>query len=70
MKQQVDSPKHYNFSKLEVIDVVEAWNLNFNEGNVLKYLARHKYKSNPLEDLKKARWYLNRIISNLEEDQA
>jgi hypothetical protein len=32
------------------------------QGNALKYLWRHQYKSNPIEDLKKAQWYINKII--------
>lgn len=37
--------------------------MGFNEGNVIKYVSRHKYKGKPLEDLKKARFYLDRLIA-------
>lgn len=58
----VFSPKHYTAGKYEVIDVIEDWNLNFRLANTIKYIARHKHKGKPLEDLKKALWYLQREI--------
>lgn len=61
-RSAVDHPKHYNVGGIEVIDAIEAWKLGFNLGNVVKYVARADYKSNPLEDLKKAKWYLEREI--------
>lgn len=61
-RSAVDHPKHYNVGSIEVIDAIEAWKLGFNLGNVVKYVARADYKSNPLEDLKKAKWYLEREI--------
>ena len=64
----VDHPDHYNQGKIEVIDAIEDWDLNFNEGNVVKYVARHRHKINPLEDLKKAKWYLDRIIRKYEDN--
>ncbi|MEC8392287.1 MAG: DUF3310 domain-containing protein, partial [Actinomycetota bacterium] len=36
-------------------------------GNVVKYVARHRHKSEPLEDLKKAKWYLDRLVAQLED---
>jgi len=62
----VDHPRHYNEGGVEVIDAIEAWRLGFHLGNVVKYVARANYKGKPLEDLKKARWYLNRAIEKLE----
>ena len=58
----VNSPKHYTSGKYEVIDVIEDWDLNFRLANAIKYIARHKHKGKPLEDLKKALWYLEREI--------
>lgn len=46
----VNSPKHYNQGNIEVIDAIEDWGLDFNLGNVIKYVARAKYKDNELED--------------------
>lgn len=58
----INHPKHYTFGKLEVIAVIEDWRLNFNLGNVVKYIARAPHKEKYLEDLKKAKWYLEREI--------
>lgn len=66
MKDNVNNPKHYNFGSIEVIDAIEDWDLGFHAGNVVKYVARYRHK-NGLEDLKKARWYLERLIQNLEK---
>jgi hypothetical protein len=62
----VNHPSHYNQGTMEVIDAIEGLDLDFNAGNVLKYIARYKFKDSPLEDLKKAQWYLSRIIRNEE----
>lgn len=63
----VDHPDHYNVGGIEVIDAIEAWGCGFNDGNAIKYIARYKYKGNPIEDLKKARWYIDREIQRLEK---
>lgn len=64
-KENVDHPDHYlKDSGHEVIDVIEAWNLNFSLGNAIKYIARAG-KKNPdkhNEDLEKAIWYIQRAI--------
>ena len=65
-REAVNHPPHYNQGNIEVIDAIEDWGLDFNAGNVIKYVARHKHKAEPLEDLKKARWYLDRIIKGIE----
>jgi len=55
-------------SGLEAIDYIEAFNLNFNLGNVVKYITRAgKKTAEPLEDLEKARWYINREIERLRD---
>ena len=61
MSDDVNSPKHYNVSDLEVITVIEDWGLGFHMGNVLKYVARAESK-NKKQDLKKARWYMQRML--------
>lgn len=63
----VNDPAHYRVGGVEVIDVIEAYELDFHVGNTVKYLLRHRFKGHPLEDLKKARWYLDRRILQLEE---
>lgn len=60
----VNHPSHYTqYEKLEVIDLTEQ--MNFNRGNVIKYVARAAFKGSELEDLKKAEWYLKREIARL-----
>jgi len=66
-KDNVNSPAHYITGGIETIDFIEAKSLNYNLGNVVKYVSRSDYKGKKLEDLKKARWYLCREISNLEK---
>lgn len=66
-KSNVYSPSHYNTGKIEVIDAIDDWNLGFYEGNIVKYVARAKHKGKQLEDLKKAHWYLERLINSLEQ---
>lgn len=71
MTEKVDHPSHYrskNGYDIEVIDVIGAFAnvIDFDIGNVLKYVCRWQYK-NGLEDLKKARWYLDHAIKKLEE---
>lgn len=70
----VNHPSHYMQGAIETIDYMEACLTpeEFQGGckmNILKYVSREKYK-NGLEDLKKAQWYLNRLISHLEKQQA
>lgn len=61
----VNHPPHYNTGKIEVIAVIEDWNLGFHDGNAVKYIARAAHKGNQIQDLEKARWYLDRLIANL-----
>lgn len=58
-RDKINHPSHYNQGKYEVIDVIEDWKLNFTLGCVIKYLARASYKEEEVQDLQKARWYLN-----------
>ena len=71
----VNHPSHYKAKNgMEVIDVIEAFTANLegyeatHTGNVIKYICRWKEK-NGLEDLRKAQWYLNRLIKNIEENK-
>ena len=57
---------HYENKAIQPIEFIEANNLGFHEGNVIKYVTRYKDK-NGLEDLLKAKWYLDRLIDNLEK---
>jgi hypothetical protein len=62
MSDSVNHPGHYGgeWNPYEVINVVVAWGLNFNLGNVVKYVSRAGKNGDALEDLRKARWYLDR----------
>ena len=67
MEDYVRHPKHYNQSKIEAIEAIKAaLGEGFHyylRGQVFKYLWRCEYKGNRLEDLRKAQWYLNRLIA-------
>jgi len=58
----VNSPPHYTTGGIETIDFIEAKQLNYNLGNVVKYITRADHKGNRVEDLRKAKWYLEREI--------
>ena len=62
--EPVDHPEYYN-QGIEAIDYIESHNLNFNRGNVVKYLTRAGLKDSEIEDLEKALWYLNREIQRV-----
>lgn len=68
-REQVDHPAHYGGADnpYEAIKVIEAWGLGFCLGNAVKYIARTGKKEDALTDLRKARWYLDREIANLEK---
>jgi len=67
VSDNVNHPSHYKVGGIEVIDFIEAKNLSYHLGNVIKYITRADYKGKRIEDLKKAQWYLNREIANLEK---
>ena len=71
MTDPVNKPAHYNSGKIECIDAIFESMSNeefcgYLKGNVLKYVWRYRYKGKPVEDLKKARWYLDRLIDSYE----
>lgn len=75
MKDNINHPEHYKTENgLETIDVIEAFTEGLqggeatSTGNILKYMCRWK-KKNGLEDLKKAQWYLNRLIDSVQSRQ-
>lgn len=67
--ESVDHPMHYGGADdpYEAIKVIEAWGLDFHLGNCVKYVCRAGNKGSALEDLRKARWYLDRCIRNMEK---
>lgn len=68
----VEHPSHYNMGGIEVIDAIKAWGFGegFNRGNAIKYIARagRKDPAKEIEDLKKARWYIDAEIDRLMEE--
>ena len=60
------NPKHYSEMKISPLEYIKANELEWNVGNVIKYISRYKMK-NGLEDLKKSRWYLDDLIKDMEE---
>ena len=63
----VNKPAHYTQGNIECIDYIDDKNFGFYEGQVIKYVTRAKHKNNEIEDLRKAHWYLTRLIANLEK---
>ena len=66
----VNAPAHYLHGRKETIDVITDCMTSdefhgYLKGNILKYVARYKFKGEPLEDLQKAQWYLNRLIQEV-----
>ncbi len=67
----VNNPPHYGDGSIECIDYMKdnmeaTMFMGYLEGNTKKYLHRFRYKGNPVEDLKKARWYLDKLITEME----
>lgn len=73
-QDMVNSPSHYNKAGIECIDAIkssmsdEAYR-GYLKGSISKYIWRYEDKANPLEDLKKSRWFLDRLIKELENDR-
>lgn len=69
-KESVDHPAHHGGgdNPYEAIRVIEAWGLGFHLGNAVKYIARAGKKGPTVEDLRKCRWYVDRMIAKLESE--
>ena len=69
-KENVNHSDHYNLGSLEVIEAIRGLGLvdDFCVGNVIKYICRYKHK-NGIEDLKKAKWYLEYLIQSKEQEE-
>jgi len=65
----INEPPHYTYSPIEPINVIDAWQLNYRRGCVVKYLCRAGRKGNEIEDLMKARAYLDAEIARLTQQQ-
>lgn len=65
--EYINHPSHYNSNGIEVIDIIDAYDLDFYKGNIIKYLLRagKKPAQEELQDLNKCKWYLERLIKNI-----
>jgi len=68
----VDRPAHYNMGGIECIDYIKQvlgldGFIAYCHGNMIKYQHRYRYKNNPVEDMKKAQWYLTKLNEALAE---
>lgn len=73
MTDNVNNPAHYASGGIEYIEAIKASMtheafLGYLKGNIQKYIWRYEKKINPVEDLKKARWYMNRLVDELENE--
>ena len=71
----VNSPPHYQNGTMETIEIMENQMsverfLGYLEGSIIKYISRYEYKKNPLEDLKKAEWFLRKLIEKRTQHNA
>lgn len=69
MSNRKDQPLHYETDSIDVIDVCKIYNLNFNKGNVVKYVCRSGKKDDEIKDLEKAITYLEREIEHLRNER-
>ena len=74
MPDRINRPKHYNVNRLgeqaiETYTYIRSWKMDYPESNIIKYVTRHPYKGKSLEDLKKARWYLDKLIEEVEKEK-
>jgi|TARA_R100000482_G_scaffold30352_1_gene9792 hypothetical protein len=75
VEDEVNSPKHYNYGKVECIEAIEESMTpeafrGYLKGNTMKYLWRYERKGKAMQDLQKAQWYLNKLINSGGIDEA
>ena len=73
VEDKVNRPNHYKINHLgeqaiETNTYIRSWKMGYPESNIIKYVTRHPYKGKSLEDLKKARWYLDKLIEEVENE--
>jgi hypothetical protein len=61
------TPEHYSGGGIEPIKFIQSHNLDFCSGNIIKYVVRHKFKGQPVEDLNKARHYIDLLLTEYEK---
>ncbi len=75
VSDSANSPPHYQNGTMETIEIMENQMsverfLGYLEGSIIKYISRYEYKKNPLEDLKKAEWFLRKLIEKRTQHNA
>jgi hypothetical protein len=70
----VHSPPHYSFSSIECIDAIKAATeehfCGYLQGNAIKYLWRYWYKGHAVQDLEKAKWYIDKLIEEVKNEES
>ena len=66
-KDIINHPEHYT-KGIETTDYIRSWNMDYVRGNIIKYITRFPHKGTALQDLKKAKWYLEYLIKEVEKD--
>jgi|TARA_B100000519_G_scaffold202863_1_gene222688 hypothetical protein len=61
----INRPAHYT-KGIETIDYIRSWEMDYVRGNIVKYVTRFPYKGTPLQDLQKAKWYIEYLIKQEE----
>jgi|TARA_R110000851_G_scaffold311309_1_gene471432 hypothetical protein len=75
VEDKVNRPNHYNINwkgeqTIETYTYIRSWKMDYPESNIIKYVTRHPYKGKSLQDLKKARWYLDKLIEEVEASES
>lgn len=65
MTDMVNHPPHYTTGRIEVLDFILDQKFGYLDGQIIKYMCRYRHKGNALEDLKKAQFYLNKLITEV-----
>lgn len=70
MDDPVNHPRHYCTGRIETLDyILDKFANDYLAGNICKYISRYRHKGNPLQDLRKARFYLDRLIERVEREE-
>ena len=64
----INRPAHYT-KGIETIEYIRSWDMDYVRGNIVKYVTRFPYKGTPIQDLEKAKWYIQRMIDKLKEER-
>ena len=63
------NPSYYQKCGIQLTDFIISQDMNWLEGNIVKYITRYKSKGKPLEDLNKAKWYLDKLIEQTTDNE-